>query len=131
MVIGFSEIGKIFNDSGTAANRLICMTCKKHYLIGTQNEVDSCEDCKTEKPINSGYPLLGEVADEMNKAISQFPTLHSLHEGYAIMLEEVDELWEHVKMNQKRRDKEAIKKECIQIAAMALRIILDCGDMDK
>ena len=80
---------------------------------------------------NFGYPLLCEVADEMNKAISQFPTLHSLHEGYAIMLEEVDELWEHVKMNQKRRDKEAIKKECIQIAAMALRIILDCGDMDK
>ena len=80
---------------------------------------------------NSGYPLLGEVADEMNKAISQFPTLHSLHEGYAIMLEEVDELWEHVKTNQKRRDKEAIKKECIQIAAMALRIILDCGDMEN
>jgi len=91
---------------------------------------DECAHFRKENA-NSGYPLLGEVADEMNKAISQFPTLHSLHEGYAIMLEEVDELWEHVKMNQKRRDKEAIKKECIQIAAMALRIILDCGDMDK
>ena len=118
---------------------LLDMRIKHEAIIGAAITCDeSCAMRNTlkwvlekEKPINSGYPLLGEVVDEMNKAISQFPTLHSLHEGYAIMLEEVDELWEHVKMNQKRRDKKAIKKECIQIAAMALRIILDCGDMDK
>ena len=113
-----------------------CIKKNKDELCGVYpwERTDDCDGCtciSEKENANSGYPLLGEVADEMNKAISQFPTLHSLHEGYAIMLEEVDELWEHVKMNQKRRDKEAIKKECIQIAAMALRIILDCGDMDK
>jgi len=104
---------------------MIRCKCGKHYNDIT--DLINC-DCNVAEP---NLNVLGEVADEMNKAISQFPAFHSLHEGYAMMLEEVDELWEHVKTNQKRRDKEAIKKECIQIAAMALRIILDCGDMDK
>jgi len=71
MVIGFSEIGKIFNDSGTAANRVIYMTCKKHYLIGTQNEVDSCEDCQKEKsgnlPEANRNAMLADVDELLNK----------------------------------------------------------------
>jgi hypothetical protein len=45
-------------------------------------------------------------------------------------LEEVDELWDHVKQKQTVREyrKDLIHKECIQIAAMALRIIIDCGE---
>jgi hypothetical protein len=72
--------------------------------------------------------LLPQIANEVNRAIRLYPKFNSLHEGYAILFEEVDELWEHVRVKQIKRDPEKITKECIQIAAMAVRIILDCGE---
>lgn len=46
---------------------------------------------------------------------------NSAHEAFAVLYEEVDELWDHVKTKQKNRDLNAMKKEAIQVAAMALR----------
>lgn len=43
----------------------------------------------------------------------------SLHEAYAIMLEEMDEFWDHVKMKQADRNPAEIRAELVQIAAMA------------
>lgn len=54
--------------------------------------------------------------------------MNSAHECYAVLLEEVDELWDNVKTNQKVRDLEAMKKEAIQVAAMALRFADECCD---
>lgn len=67
-----------------------------------------------------------KVIHELNIANSDYPHFHSLHEGYAVLLEEVDELWDLVRLNQKKRDYELVEKECIQIASMAIRIIQDC-----
>lgn len=67
-----------------------------------------------------------KVFNEFDLAKKNYPDFHSLHEGYAVLLEEVDELWDFVKMKQKKRDYELIEKECIQIASMAIRIIKDC-----
>lgn len=70
-----------------------------------------------------------EVADavlgEALSAAAMWPPFNSAHEGYAVLLEEVDELWDHVKTNQKRRDLQAMRKEAIQVAAMALRFAAD------
>lgn len=67
-----------------------------------------------------------EIFEEMAFASSKFPAFVSEHEGYAILLEEVDELWEAVKLNQKNPGREKlIKKECIQVGAMALRFLHD------
>lgn len=52
--------------------------------------------------------------------------MNSAHEGYAVLLEELDELWEHVKTKQKNRDLHAMKREAIQIAAMAMRFAVEC-----
>jgi len=67
------------------------------------------------------------ILTEYENAAHQFSPFHSAHEGFAILKEEVDELWEAVKLNQNnplRRD--AIEREAIQVGAMALRILYDC-----
>lgn len=42
-----------------------------------------------------------ELCRELNTAITNWPPFNSAHEGYGVLAEEVDELWAHVKMNQK------------------------------
>jgi hypothetical protein len=71
--------------------------------------------------------LSEEIYEEFLKASSKFPAFASEHEGYAVILEEMDELWEVVKLNQKNTDRHnKCRKECIQVAAMALRFLYDC-----
>lgn len=48
-------------------------------------------------------------------------TANSAHEAFAVLLEEVDELKEHVWANKKRRDLVKMRAEAIQVAAMAIR----------
>ncbi len=69
--------------------------------------------------------IISAVQEEVNRAMSLYPSFGSAHEAYAVLLEEVDELWDHVKTNQKRRDFAAMKSEAIQVAAMAVRFALD------
>lgn len=62
---------------------------------------------------------------ELRSAVDRYSPFHSAHEGYAIMLEEVHELWEEVKKSPRKRDYEAMHAEAIQVCAMALRFIVD------
>lgn len=55
----------------------------------------------------------------------------SAHEGYAVALEEFDELKVHVWTNQRKRDLEAMRKEAIQAAAMCLRFAAECCEPYK
>lgn len=75
--------------------------------------------------------VLEEVQQEVLTAEAKWPPINSAHEGYAVLLEEVDELKEHVWTNQKRRDPSAMRKEAIQVAAMAVRFIRDVCDGGK
>lgn len=72
--------------------------------------------------------LLDEVDVELHTAMSNWPAFNSAHEGYGVLAEEFDELWQHVKTNQKRRDLKAMRKEAIQVAAMAMRFALEVCD---
>jgi hypothetical protein len=71
---------------------------------------------------------LEDVQAELQRALV-WPPFNSAHEGYAVLAEEVDELWQHVKVNQKKRDLVAMRAEAIQVAAMALKFVdmLDKG----
>jgi head-tail adaptor len=51
--------------------------------------------------------------------------MNSAHEGYGVLAEEVDELWAHVKTQQSKRDLDAMRKEAVQVAAMAVRFVVD------
>lgn len=63
--------------------------------------------------------------------MDRFEPFQSPHEGYAVILEEMDELKEHVWRNQTKRDIEAMTKEAIQVAAMAVRFIHDvCNEKE-
>lgn len=65
--------------------------------------------------------ILDEIHIELNWAKNNWPPFNSAHEGFAILKEEVDELWECVRTKQKNRDLKQMKKEAIQVAAMAVR----------
>lgn len=69
-----------------------------------------------------------EAERELRRAIMLFGPFKNGHEGWAVIREEVDELWDEVKNN--KREDHAIRqrKEAIQIAAMALRFVVDLGD---
>ena len=67
--------------------------------------------------------FIRRVKVEYRRARDKHPEMHSLHEGYAILLEEVDELWGLIKGQDPFSS--AIRLECIQIASMALAICLE------
>lgn len=68
---------------------------------------------------------LSEVRAELIEAVAKFPPFRSGHEGYAVMLEEMDELWEAVRS--KRFSKKDQYNEAMQVAAMAIRFMVDIG----
>lgn len=69
------------------------------------------------------FPAL--VRAELKKARSKNGSQHSLHEGYAVLLEEVDEFWDIVKLKASKRDLKEALSELVQIAAMAQRTAED------
>lgn len=71
-------------------------------------------------------PFLAAVARECDRARRKHPTpIRSLHEGFAIILEEVDELKAEVWHQQ--NNQHALYTELVQVAAMCLRMAADCG----
>lgn len=69
--------------------------------------------------------ILSDVLLELSSASDKFPPFASAHEGFAILKEEVDELWDEVKKKPSIRLNMNLEKEAIQVAAMALRFLVD------
>lgn len=74
----------------------------------------------------SNFPNLQR--QELRRAQSKHPPLKSAHEGYAVILEELDEVWAHVKT--KQPDYRAMRRELIQVAAMAQRMAEEICDRE-
>lgn len=62
------------------------------------------------------------VTQEYTRASYKFGEFNSSHEGYAVLKEEVDEMWDEIKRNDLNRARE----EAVQVAAMAVRFLMDC-----
>ena len=65
--------------------------------------------------------ILHLVKEEYQRARANHSPMNSGHEGYAVILEELDELWEDVRAD----DFDRAKDEAIQVAAMAVAFILE------
>ncbi|MEP1612677.1 MAG: hypothetical protein ABJL72_12245 [Roseobacter sp.] len=66
--------------------------------------------------------ISSDVLREVLRADEKHPPYNGPHEGWAVILEELDELWEHVRADTGRSDK--ARKEAIQVAATAMRYVL-------
>lgn len=72
-------------------------------------------------------PIASEALEELERATKKFGAFHNAHEGYAVLLEEMDELWEEVKKHRSPANNLAMRREAIQVAAMAMRFVYDVG----
>ena len=69
---------------------------------------------------------INEISAEVRRAKTLFPTnFHNQHEAYAVILEEIDELWDEIKKNHKNYDLEAQRTEAKQAAAMLVRLMVE------
>lgn len=65
-----------------------------------------------------------DILAEIQRAKAKHPgDFKNFHEAYAVILEEVDELWDEIKKRHQRKEK--IKEEAIQSAAMLIRLITE------
>jgi NTP pyrophosphatase (non-canonical NTP hydrolase) len=65
------------------------------------------------------------VDKELKKARGKHKPQASIHEGYAILLEEVDEFWEHVRAKAEKRNYKELLGELVQIASSAQKTAED------
>lgn len=72
-----------------------------------------------------GTLCLSDVLEELERAEKKFPRpFINAHEGYAILLEELDEL--KAEIWEQEENPARVRREAIQVAAMALRFLKDC-----
>jgi hypothetical protein len=81
------------------------------------------------KPNTLIQHILNDVERELCSAVSSHAPIHSAHEGYAVLLEEVRELEVEVFKNPKKHERR-LREEAIQVAAMAIRFIHDVCDAE-
>lgn len=69
---------------------------------------------------------LSLITLEYGEASLKHRPFNSPHEGYAVIKEELDELWEAIrKVKNFDERNESMKDEAVQISAMALRFLID------
>lgn len=73
--------------------------------------------------------VIQDVLNEIQKAQDRFGDFKSSHEGYAIIAEELDELWDEVKKHS--HDYKAEYLEAKQVACTAIRYMQMCQRFDK
>lgn len=110
-------------------------TCDKERHIFCKNcpNISSNIQFASRIDFNKITSIVADVIDEFNRATHKHPPFNSRHEAYAILIEEVDELWTEVKKNHSKNPEAKItqRKEAIQVAAMAFRFIYDCDETQE
>ena len=85
-------------------------------------EGDELEQDEADQMVSLFFRL---VQTELRRACLKHPPLHSLHEAFAVILEEVDEFKAEVWKQNSQRDVTNMRQELVQIAAMCARVVHD------
>lgn len=86
--------------------------------------MDSTKDDEMRAQVGSQVDdVLAQVGLEVISAMTRFAPFNSAHEGYAVILEELDEMWDDIKANRLLES----TAEAVQVAAMAVRYLVDIG----
>ena len=88
--------------SADTFNSLICVHCKTEILQG-----------------NYTQDITAVMIQELDKANKKYPLFSSAHEGYGVMAEEFQELFEEIR--KKEPDKQRMYEEAIQLGAMCIK----------
>jgi hypothetical protein len=100
------------------ADDKVNLTLQKAQTTSTTDMNEQIEEANT-------HDFPSRVAREVAKARSKHKPINSLHEGYAVILEEVDELWDETRKKSSERDPSEVIIELVQIGAMAQRTAED------
>lgn len=80
------------------------------------------------------FMLQTQIENEVKEARKRYGAFNSTHEGYAVLKEEVEELWDIIKRNTERHygtsdfKTKALIPELIQIAAVAQRMAIELSN---
>lgn len=69
--------------------------------------------------------FISDMESELSMADAAHGTYNSYHEAYAVILEELDEFWDIVKMKRQARDHAHAYVELVQIAVTCMRTARD------
>jgi hypothetical protein len=76
---------------------------------------------------NIGKTIKAIIAEYNHSIVTNAP-FNSTYEGWALIKQKVDGLWEEIKKDDPNNSREAIMKEAAQIGAMAMRFMVDLGN---
>lgn len=65
------------------------------------------------------------IREERKRARGRFPVFNSAHEGYAVLLEDFDELWEEIKADHNGDRAKMIAEDATRVGATGLRLLVD------
>jgi hypothetical protein len=71
--------------------------------------------------IETRADILWEIGAEAARAEKHGKFFANAHEAYGVILEEVEEFWDIVKLKKRERSRAKMREELIQIAAMAVK----------
>lgn len=78
------------------------------------------------RPDQTFNDIWREIREELERALAAYPLFNSAHEGWAIIQEELDELWDVVREKQRHPGRSVrLRREATQVAAMAIRFLLE------
>ncbi len=126
------DAGKASNSRGTDANDPFL---PEQRPAGNTEKIEDRENTEAIEEqlvaLTQVPKALTEIYLEYLRATSQFPQFASPHEGYAVLLEEVDELWDEIKNNKKPGAQERMRKEATQVAAMAMKFLMMLDELQR
>lgn len=82
------------------------------------------------RPLEGTKGVVDEVFAMLKYSVLKHRGMTSPHEGISVIREEFEELWDEVKFDSGGTN-DAARKEALQLAAMAIRYIIDLDPHDK